>query len=557
MRDAGATMQTQDEFTSYYSSMLDGSYDCIDRIVINAYFSMGQTPGGFRKWWIDLHGTDDNLDTNHLMRFAGRFSRRVRAWARQNGIPLIDCGRGERKHEQAHEYIPRDPNFAGVFLVQVSKFPAVAWKVKRNKGCVFISRANPRPYVNHYSFHIIDPQWGHVTIMMCGHPPFGAMIILNGHEWVEREARRRGVDFSKQDNCFVGGSDYGMLSAVADSLVSDDAMGRLHYACNRWIYSACLCFAIEIDEQKRSGFVYSYSAYQLEYSRNLKFTKGAQMDEVYQAMIDRTRNSLDIKTLTKIFGHKHRPFYRLSDGKKVECQARIEKPSYDLTVFKINFGRLGLKIYDKGENVLRIEATSHHVKDLKCGKVLSNIVAMCLALKEMVVRFLNVLKCAHISFIDDGTFDSLHLPSLRGNTRLAGIDVNQPRMRNALAAVVALAPKPGGFTISDIASKIQEMNGWSDEQYGKRQAAYDLKKLRGKNLVEKPERSRKYITVQNGIRVICALLVLREKVIKPLLASAAKPRLANRPNDCSPIDAHYDNIAREMNLTFATLGIAA
>jgi hypothetical protein len=30
----------------------------------------------------------------------------------------------------------------------------------------------------------MDPQWGHVTIKMSGHPPFGAQVILNGHEYV-------------------------------------------------------------------------------------------------------------------------------------------------------------------------------------------------------------------------------------------------------------------------------------------------------------------------------------------------------------------------------------
>jgi hypothetical protein len=46
------------------------------------------------------------------------------------------------------------------------------------------------PFVKHYYFHIMDREWGHVTIRMCGYPPFGAQLILNGHEWVEREARR-------------------------------------------------------------------------------------------------------------------------------------------------------------------------------------------------------------------------------------------------------------------------------------------------------------------------------------------------------------------------------
>ena len=50
------------------------------------------------------------------------------------------------------------------------------------------------------------------------------------------------------------------------------AVGRLGQVCDRWIYTACLCFALDIDEQHRSGFGYHYSIYQVEYSRNLLFT---------------------------------------------------------------------------------------------------------------------------------------------------------------------------------------------------------------------------------------------------------------------------------------------
>ncbi len=32
------------------SDLLTGSYDCPDRIVLNAYYSMGHAPGGFRVW---------------------------------------------------------------------------------------------------------------------------------------------------------------------------------------------------------------------------------------------------------------------------------------------------------------------------------------------------------------------------------------------------------------------------------------------------------------------------------------------------------------------------
>jgi len=67
----------------------------------NAYFRMGHTGGGFRAWWQKLEGSEEHLDNAHLMRMAGRFSRRLRAFAKARGIPVVECKRGERKHEIA------------------------------------------------------------------------------------------------------------------------------------------------------------------------------------------------------------------------------------------------------------------------------------------------------------------------------------------------------------------------------------------------------------------------------------------------------------------------
>jgi hypothetical protein len=32
-----------DEFTERYGDLINGSYDCVDRVVLNAFFSMGQS----------------------------------------------------------------------------------------------------------------------------------------------------------------------------------------------------------------------------------------------------------------------------------------------------------------------------------------------------------------------------------------------------------------------------------------------------------------------------------------------------------------------------------
>jgi hypothetical protein len=48
-----------DGLSTLYQDLLSGSYDCVDRIVLNAYFRMGHSPGGFRVWWRALTGSDE------------------------------------------------------------------------------------------------------------------------------------------------------------------------------------------------------------------------------------------------------------------------------------------------------------------------------------------------------------------------------------------------------------------------------------------------------------------------------------------------------------------
>jgi hypothetical protein len=103
-----------DGLSILYQDLLSGSYDCVDRIVLNGYFRMGHDPGGFRVWWRVLTGSDETLDNAHLMRLAGRFSRRVRGYAKAHNIPVIDCSRGERKHQIAEEYLTKTTVTQGI-----------------------------------------------------------------------------------------------------------------------------------------------------------------------------------------------------------------------------------------------------------------------------------------------------------------------------------------------------------------------------------------------------------------------------------------------------------
>jgi hypothetical protein len=191
------------------------------------------------------------------------------------------------------------------------------------------------PYVNHYSFHILDAEWGHITIKISGHPPFPVQVILNGHEYVACQAKKAGICITKEGNCFTHISDAAGLAKIADTLSESRTIGRLSQVCERWIYTTCLCFALELKEQKQSGFRYQYSNYQIEYSRNLLFAVGGHMEQVFQALIDRSRAPLDMQTVKTILGYRRRPKYRRAEKFSKRWEVTVERPTYDLTIFKL------------------------------------------------------------------------------------------------------------------------------------------------------------------------------------------------------------------------------
>jgi len=214
-------------------------------------------------------------------------------------------------------------------------------------------------------------------------------------------------------------------------------------------------------------------------------------------------------------------------------------------------------MYSKGERVLRIEVIVHNTKQLHCRRRIDQFPQMIVLLKGILERFLKVLRGVDVAFIDDMKLDTWPLASKVGQTRVGGLDVNRPRMRAVMEAVLGFSVNPQGFTASDLAGRVKEILGNSISDYHARQGSYDLKKLRGKNLVRRVKHSRYYEASPEGLRAMAGFMVLREKVLIPLLAGAGNRKSGRKPSNRSQIDIHYENIQSEMQNIFEIIGIAA
>ena len=195
----------------------------------------------------------------------------------------------------------------------------------------------------------------------------------------------------------------------------------------------------------------------------------------------------------------------------------------------------------------------HNTKELRCRRSLDNFDQIITLLAGMADRFATTLDCADTGFLPDGLLDELPLAARSGPCRTAGIDLDKPRIRAALSAALALAPAPGGFTVAEHAAKVRATPG--HEGYTTRQAAYDLRKLRGKQLIDKPGRTRRYHVPPDSARVIAALLTLRDHVIAPILAGVRSPRMGRKPKIWTAVDRDYETLRIGMHTLFRHVGI--
>ncbi len=233
-------------------------------------------------------------------------------------------------------------------------------------------------------------------------------------------------------------------------------------------------------------------------------------------------------------------------------EAAIETPTYDLTVFKLHFGRLTGKAYTKGERVLRFDAIAHNTAELRCGKMIDKFAEIVTRLAGIAERFATALDCVDTGFIRDAILDGLPTGVRLGATRIGRVDLNKSRMRDAVRAARALAPAPNGFTAAEFTAKGHARTGHDHIGYSLRQATYGLRKLRGKRL-DKPGRTRRYHVPPLAHHRRPAHPA--RPAHRPDPRRGAQPRMGHKPAHWARVDRDYERIRLDMQTLFNDLAI--
>ena len=498
-------------FLKLFAPQLQWFYHCFDRIVINGYLSYFTRETNVA-WFFRQVCHKPKITKEVLMERTRVYQAWVAAYARNHALPLEWAQKGERKEDLVRPRQQRmiRQNRCGVYYILQSMEQGWTFRVlpprfpTQDPNLQFVRKHRSR--FTHYYFYILDEVAGPMVLRVGSFLPFLVTAYLNGHNFIERQLRRKKIPLVKDDNRFVWVADAAALQKAADGLDPQTLQQRIDY----WALIVAPKFSAA-ERQTCHGLHRLYAVSQIEYCRNFIFKRHWPIRSIFQRSCELGLYLLTADRIACLFGQRCR---RRITGKWQNVVERLEHGQH---VFRTYFKNSFLKQYEKARTFLRQEIVCNNLKDFGLKKTLVHWQPMRERFQQITDRFAHT-QATHLNV--HGQFDvvaRLAKPILQGKTKVAGIKLENTRLMRLLETLLQGA---GGhlrrWTTAQLHHTILGAYGLKPKDYTLHQLRYDVRKLRLHGLIERMPRSYAYRFTDKGTKLSILLVQLRKRLYGPL-----------------------------------------
>jgi hypothetical protein len=367
----------------------------------------------------------------------------------------------------------------------------------------------------HYYVYFIDPDYGLCFLRVPTWAPFRLEFYCNGHSWLARQLAKAGIAYTPLDNTFLQIADWHRAQELADSF----SVEALHHLLDSLAQRFC-----PVIRHVPDG--YHWSLLQIEYATDLVFRRAEDLPPLYQALVQAAVHTVTPDQVAQFFGHPLDPRSQAA----LETDYRVNR-RLNCTRLKHTLGWASVKLYDKGQRVLRIETTVNKVSEFKHYRTVEHrdgTSEMKLAPMRQTIYSLPPLRdllravtrryLDWLSALDDPTEGSRHLTTLGTSRRqddrpYRGFNLFQTADLDAVRARLQGTGAVAGITNRALRALLP----------GRTSApiSYFLKRCRVFKLLRRCQHRYRYHLTQLGRRLALAALRVRELVIVPTLAGRA------------------------------------
>ncbi|MGC1299252.1 MAG: hypothetical protein WA869_29860 [Alloacidobacterium sp.] len=521
-----------ERFIQLFADFLSLVYHCFDRIVIHGYLSGLSRPEQVVYFFRQVLGIPV-VSKEILSQRTNDYRDWVEAYARNHKIPIEWAEKGTRKEEYVLPALSRmeKKNAYGVYFIFKSMEQGRTFRISVPK---FPTKdpnhrilAHQRSRFTHYYFYIRDAGLGPIIVRVASFFPFPATYWLNGHSFIEQELKRKQIGFRKNDNAFLAVDNVAELQAAADRLSAEIIGKQLDY----WTFLLGPKFSKK--ERSQMNLSRFYAIAQIEYCRNFIFKRHFPIHKIFERSCELGLWRLTAHRISEIFG------VRLNKRLRGKLATVVEQIEHGHHVFRAYWKNSFLKQYEKFSRFLRNELVSNNLRDFGLKKGLTHLDAVRKRFQIITDRFADCQAQWLNVHVDFPLLQRLALPVTIGTVRYPGIKIHETRIIRLMEVLLHGGTTVGGWTAKQIHQAVLTSFELSANTYGLNQLRYDLRKLKGHDLLERDGRRYAYRLSAKGLQVALLFLFFHKRLCGPLANSRFhhQPDPAHRPN--SKLEAAY------------------
>ena len=493
-------MKAFSSFFTKFSTLIAWCLSCFDRVLFKGHLPISRVDEftRFVDYVLKLRRADFLKSTGP--KWSKRLVEHSKQFAHKTNRPWEYFTREVDKDAWAKKQLQNSPVAAGLVGILCVMEACPSFKLAYAEGRPsFVCRKVPQRVLYYY---FLDKDLGLMHVRLQTWAPFTCQVYANGHDYVARQLKKKGIAFEQVDNAFVKLDDPTATQRIAD-----------RFAKLKWpkILERYARQVNPLLHKELKGLSHYWVVDQAEYATDTCFTSKHALAGLFSRFLE---FALLTFTPKKIFSYLGRKWHERFDG---EVQTRYRSVREPGTCIKHFMKRNWLKMYDKLGLLVRVETVINQPGEFKVFREcqhqdgttslgwypmrkgvgnLHHYQSQALACNQ---RYLGAL-----SAVDDPTpgYDELKTLTERkckNGHSYAGFNPAREEEARLFAAVLAGDHVAQGFRNKDL--RVALYGGSRNEPQGHRRSAAIgriLKRLHIRGLVAKVPRTRRWNVTEKG-----------------------------------------------------------
>lgn len=437
--------------------------------------------------------------------------------AKANNAPYIYFNNSKQRNEEViKQIISQRGKHSGLVAVITKLEIDNSYDIRLNKESGKLELKPRKRKSLHIYYYFIDKQYGLCFFRIQTYFPFKVKVYINGHEKLAIEMKKAKIGYLKDDNCFTWIENIEKAQRLSDKI----DVSKFHSKLDSWVeqYVPIMKKLSKVWEIK-----YNWSIKQVEYSTDIIFKSEERLNVVFEQLLNNLNNTVLPENVMSFLGKK----LRGNQAGKIQSNCR---KTYNGFRIKHQSGGLGIKMYNKAGNVLRIEVMINKVSEFKVMREVRHMDGSLskekAALKKSIYSLIDLVRIANdvtrryldfIAKLEDNSRGIKELTEFTdrktdGKKTYKGFNpLNELEYRifQALSSGALIA---GGFRNKHL-KKYLEIYFY--QQWTTSKVSRLLKRLIVFKLIKRVRNSYKYYLTEKGRVIITMFLKLRNLTVVP------------------------------------------